>query len=434
MKLRASLTNTARASSLAAFALFLPFLIQPVAAAPFKLLAIGDSLTEEYKFEWFFSAPASSLFTANTKNWVELLATKRAAEFSMGNYKSKELSYADLRNGGYEYNYGVPGFKAEHWDSLLHRPSGISEINTRRELKGDLSAVDAVLIFIGGNDLSLASSDAKNDEIRVFISNIHDYVRAEAPANLPIIIATVPDIGATPKEQAEDKTIATPEGAAAARQRVATLNANIIALGSRPNTYIARIDALTDQVFDQAPFHLNGTNFTFAPHPQNPPLHLFCKDGFHPSTGPQALIANEILKAINLFAPTPIPLFSNREILSSILGQNPDQPYLDWAGSAGGMQENPDGDALPNLLEYLLDSDPETPNAAFDFLPGGSVAFTPSPTAARFAELSVLQSSTLENDWIPVPESNIQPQPDGSMKIIPTAPKLFYKLRASTKP
>lgn len=404
-------------------------------AAPFKLLAIGDSLTEEYRFEVPFSAPDSNPTNANTKNWVELLHSHRPSIFTMGGYEPSAGNYADYRNAGYEYNYGVPGFKAERWEEILYPDSfDFLDFNTRRELTRDLSAVHAVLIFLGGNDLSLADDVETHNRIRDFISRIHDYVRANAPATLPIIIATVPDIGATPKEQDENPVLATPAGAAASRQRVAALNANIIALGSRPNTYIARIDNLTDRIFDQQPFNINGTIFDLEPDPENPPLALFCKLGFHPASAGQALIANEILTAINQFASTPIPLFTNREILSNILGQNPDQPYLDFAGSAGGFLANPDGDALPNLIEFLLDTSPTQSNSGFTFLPGGEATFTPSPSAQRFADLTVLQSETLTDDWIPVPESNIHNLMDGSVKIVPSSQKLFYKFQATTKP
>lgn len=414
-------------------AIFCLSLAAKTQGAPFRLLAIGDSLTEEYRFEIPFSAPDSNPTVANVSNWVELLHAHRAAEFSMGRFEASLGNYLDFRNAGYEYNYGVPGFKAERWEQILYRP-GFSplSLNTRFELTRDLSSVDAVLIFIGGNDLALTNSDEQHDEIRVNIGRIHDYVRANAPSNLPIIIGTVPDIGATPAERLSD-----PTAAAAARQRVATLNSNIREFGSRPDTYIASIDALTDRLFDQTPFHLNGTEFTYfdpVTGRENPPLHLFCKDGFHPGTAAQALIANEILKAINQFTLTSIPLLSNREILSNLLAQNPDQPYLDYAGSAGAMLENPDGDGLPNLVEFLLATNPNQPNPGFSFRTGGEATFTPSPSALRFADLTVLQSETLSDDWIPVSESSIQLQMDGSMKIIPSSAKLFYRFQATPKP
>ena len=135
----------------------------PLRAAPFRLLAIGDSLSEEYRFELPFSAPDSAVDIANTKNWVELLHAYRPLNFTMGNYEPSLLNYLDYRNAGYEYNYGVPGFKAQRWDQLLSTPFNFLDINTKRELTGDLSTVDAVLIFLGGNDLSLTNTDEQHD-------------------------------------------------------------------------------------------------------------------------------------------------------------------------------------------------------------------------------------------------------------------------------
>jgi lysophospholipase L1-like esterase len=404
-------------------------LITPLEAEAFKLLAIGDSLSKEYKYETLgfnefslgFSGPESDPSNANTSNWVELLVSFRSSQFSMG----PTSDFVDYRFTGHEYNYSVPGFKAERWDKLVNPTSfNLFDYYTRRELSGDLGSVHAVLIFVGGNDLALTNNDEQHDAIRQHIANIHSYVRANAPAGKPIIIATVPDIGATHAEKLAD-----PVQAVAARQRVATLNANIIAMAaSLPNTYIARIDAITDRIYDQQPFHINGTIFTYPPDPENPPLHIFCKDGFHPSTGAQALIANEILKAINTFAAAPIPFFTNREILT-ILGQNPDQPLIDYIAGAPD-----DGDGLPPLIEYLIGTDPGVSNSPFTFSTDGSASYTPSATALRFADLSVLQSATLSDDWTAVPPANILPQPDGSMKIVPSAPKLFYKFLATPKP
>jgi lysophospholipase L1-like esterase len=397
----------------------------PLHAAPFRLLAIGDSLTEEYRFEAPFSAPDSDPFVANVKNWVELLHDHRPLDFSMGEYQSSLGSYLDYRNAGYEYNYGVPSLKAERWDEILNDISfNIFDINTRLELKGDLASVDAVLIFLGGNDLSLTNGDAQHDLIRQSIVRIHAWVRANAPAGLPIIVATVPDIGATPYEKISD-----PIQAAAARQRVATLNANIIAMDPLPDTHIARIDSFTDRIYDQDPFHINGTVFIYSPAPENPPLNLFCKDGFHPATAAHALIANEILRVINSFAAHPIPQFTNREILADILAQNPDQPLIDYLGGAGD-----DGDDLPGLIEFLLGTDPARTDSGFTFSATGTATYTPSATALRYADLSILQSATLRNDWMPVPTENIQTLPNGTVNIIPSAPKLFYKFAATPKP
>jgi lysophospholipase L1-like esterase len=399
-------------------------LLTPVAtlsAESFKLLAIGDSLTTEYAIELPFSAPASDPTNPNTRNWVELFRDRRPSDISLAGR-----------------NYAIPGSTADYWDDVLTDTSwNPATILLRVSLNEDLDDVDAALIFLGGNDLKSdysgiygdASAPAFLAKLPGHIAAVHGFLRSRAPTNLPIIITTLPDIGATP-EIALSPSYQDPILAARARQRIAAVNAEVLAWAqTQPNTYIARIDRVTDRLFDETPFHLNGTEFVYPPDPENPPLHLFCRDGFHPSTVGQALIANEILLAINTFAKTPIPLFTNREILGNILGQDPDQPLLDYLAGA-----EDDNDSLPPLLEFLLGKDPSAADVPFEFEADGTASYLPSQEALRFADLTILQSATLTTDWTPVPAQNIQTLANGRVKIIPTAPKLFYKFQAIAKP
>ncbi len=401
-------------------AIALGLFTSPARAEPFKLLAIGDSLTTRYELEAPFSAPSLDPTNPNTRNWVEILGNRRSSDITLTSS-----------------NFAIPGSTADYWDDVLTDTSfNPATIALRLAIQLELQDASAALIFLGGNDLksnysgiySNAAPPAFLGSIPGHILSIQQFIRSRAPANLPIVIATLPDISATP-EIALATQYSDPELATRARQRIASVNADVMAMASTlPNTYIARIDSVTDRIHDQVPFHMNGTLFAFPPDSENPPLHLFCRDGFHPSTGAQALIANEILKAINTFAATPIPLFTNREILT-ILGQNPDQPLIDYVAGAPD-----DGDGLPALIEYLLGTNPAAPNSPFTFSADGSATYTPSETALRYADLSVLQSATLTDDWSPVPPANIEPLPNGSMKIVPTVPKLFYKFLATPKP
>jgi hypothetical protein len=63
-----------------------------------------------------------------------------------------------------------------------------------------------------------------------------------------------------------------------------------------------------------------------------------------------------------------------------------------------------------------------------------ALIFALASAALRFADLSVLQSASLGDDCIPVPAQNIQPLPDGTVNLIPSTPKLFYKFVATPKP
>lgn len=428
----------------------------PVSAVPLRVLAIGDSMTEEYAFELPFSAPASDPTNANTRSWPELLRIFRPAEATLGPYESTAFTYGDLRNAGHEWNFGIPGMTTRNWFILINtddpfdppsgEPLGFSYYDTRRKLIDELYAVEAVVILLGANDLKQEYNDLFNDTepanfsngVRNRIAAIHDWVRIYRP-NVPVVVCTLPDVGATPQISG---TYNDPVKQASTRAKIAALNQSILtwAAGKARPPAIARIDHLTDRIFDQQPFHLNGTVFTLPGDPENPPDRVFCRDGFHAATMAQALIANEILEALEAATGRDLTPFSNREILRNLLGLNPDQPYLDWIAAAGlggsGMDEDPDQDGFPNLAEYLLDSPPGNSGhpLAGSFAPGNWLAWQPSADALRFGTLTAEESADLAS-WTPVPAGRTTLAADGTVSVTPApGPRGFARLRAETRP
>ncbi|MBK1883199.1 hypothetical protein JIN85_12300 [Luteolibacter pohnpeiensis] len=415
-----------------------------------KVLAIGDSLTEEYRFETVFSGPTSNPVDSNTKNWVELLAENRRADLTFGSYEANLLSYPDFRDAGYKYNYGVPGFTTENWidviqssffDTLSGDAYAIGCYATKTALVRHLEddGIGVVVILLGGNDLKSDYDGIFNDdqppalltEAVQNIRTIYQFVRSEN-SSVPVVICTFPDIGATP-EVSEKYT--EPDLRVRARQRIADANASLMATATSLGAEVARIDSVTARVFDEVPFYLNGTLMTYEPDPENAPDRLFCHDGFHPATIGQALIANQIVDAINRALGTTVEPFANRVILGDLLGLDPDQPYLDWAGSAGAMDANPDGDASPNLVEYMLGSEPLMPDSPFIFGADGELSFLTLEDRFRFASLQVLESETLGDDWQPVPENRIQIDASGRWQIEPSGDaKNFYRLQVVPNP
>ena len=421
-------------------------------AQPLRVLTIGDSLTEEYRFEGVFSGPEIEGVpnpVANTRNWVEIVAARRATNISFGSFDPNLFAYSDFRDGGYAYNFGVPSFTTVNWMEVIDWPSVSSSdwayklacMRTHDELVEQLEEenIGVVVIFLGGNDLKSDYGGIFNDAVppallQDAVANLEEIVGfvRDGNASVPIVICTFPDIGATP---IVSERYPEPVKRARARQRIADANAAVIALAARVGAQVARIDHLTDRIFDESPFHLNGYVMQYPTNPQNPPDHLFCHDGFHPSTVGQALIGNLVLDAINRATGAAVPLMTNREILGPVLGLNPDQPYLTWADAAGGMMENPDGDASPNLIEYLLGTPPRTAGNPFSFAANGTFSFTPLADRLRFATLSVMESGTLANDWTPVPQQRITRAPDGAWQVVPDGrTQNFYRLLATPKP
>lgn len=420
------------------------------AAAPLKILAIGDSLTEEYTFELPFSAPDSNPLTPNVTNWPEMFRHHRAADVTLGNWQSEYFSYPDLRNGGHKWNFAIPSATTGNWVNLLrYNPFDPPDDDlaagyptTLAALLSEIGQAEAVVIFLGGNDLKRNYSKLHNDtEPADFqsalvnrLATIHDWVRARR-SSVPIIVCTLPDVAATPEVYTNYPD---PVKAASARAKVAAINQAVIAMAVSKGATVARIDRITDRVMDDDPFHLNGTTFIVEGAPQNPPTRLFCKDNFHPGTAAQALIANEIIAALNAATGRSIPAFSNREILGTLLGLNPDQPYLDWAlgSTQAGMDEDPDGDGIPNLAEFLLGTSADVADRPFSgaFSPGGSWTWQPDPIASRFGDLVPEETADLAV-WSPVPAERIVTS--GSTLSVTPPPgqtKGFVRLRAVTKP
>lgn len=429
--------------------------------AAVKVMAIGDSMTEEYHFEaLFFSAPDSDPANANTMNWVEILDRQRGSEIDFGRYERALLSYRDWRDAGYEYNWGIPGYDTDMWMDIIHASLSwpavefLPDSRSRAKLRSQYDDVDVVIIMLGGNDVrshygDLYHSQPGDATAAQFISNIIDNlddIIAEIrsiDSSVPVVLADVPDLGATP-----DKIAAHPDPVkrANATAIINDLNVAVAALASARGATLAPISHLTDRILSPDPLYIGAIEMIKGKDPENPPKYLFCKEGLHPSTNGQSAIANILLTAINTATGSNIPLLADREIISELLGLNPDQPFIDWAATAGltnlSMTADTDGDGIPSLGEYLLDLDPLLVNAAhiasvqdIAGVPTLTLDYTPDTAAGRLADIVVKQSSNLQS-WSAVPAGNLIDLGGGTYQArMPASAGLgFFRMEFQLKP
>jgi len=400
--------------------------------AALKVMAIGDSMTEEYHFEaLFFSAPDSDPTNANTMNWVEILEARRGTDITFGNYKGTLGGYFDWRNAGYKFNWGIPGYDTDMWMDIIN--ASLSSLNvqifpdsrSRDEMRDQYDEVDVIVIFLGGNDIRSQYGDLYNalsgDAVATaFINNvienlddIIDEIR-DVNSTVLIILADVPDLGSTP-----DKIAAHTDPAKRANASVIIndLNAAVASLATSRGATLAPISNLTDSILSPDPLYIGALQMIKDKDPENPPLYLFCKGGLHPSTNGQAIIANTLLAAINTATSSSIPLLTDREIITELLGLNPDQSFIDWAKTAGltdfSMTADIDGDGIPSLGEYLLNLNPLIPNdthlakVSETLSPATLILdYTPDMEASRLADITIKQSSDLDH-WVDVPAPSL---------------------------
>lgn len=446
-------------------------------AAPVKILTIGDSLTDEYSeiadlaniitIDVVYPEPDPPNPDNNPTalNWAEILRGHRPAHADFGPFAQWggldfiffiiPDPYGDLRYKGNEYNFAVASTTSTNWIEILTTDGTTSDFpfagfffpNTKNALFATLPSVDVAVIFLGGNDLKNDYFAIFNDgppeplftEIHDRIETIHTILRTEAPS-LPIIVATVPDVGATPNIF---DVYNTPAIQVATRAKIAGMNQDIVdTFSAKPNTVVARVDNLTSDILDivlglvPGPYDLNGTEFIIDGEPFNSAPYLFCKDDFHPNTVGQVLIANEIIAAVNELFPDAITPFSNREILDVVLALDPDQPYLDWIAPYGliddGPDDDPDRDGLANLIEMILGTPPNAFSTPFSGAWPGGVSWTPADD--RYAALTPEESPDLSG-WTPVPAERLAT--DGS-QVTATPPagasSHYLRFRATPKP
>ena len=405
------------------------------------MVTIGDSLTAEYDVipdvPGFDDLPTDYAKVTvpgwEAMSWVEIAARLRGRYFNFGKWKELSDPWSVPRLSGYEYNWAVPGVDAGQYEDFVTSSffSNPFFYTARQPLEDQLAdTAQRVVIWLGGNDFrgnygplyDGQDSSPFIDGLIDDLTKIIDFVR-EQNAGVQIVIANVPDLGATPTKKA-----AHPDPAKRARVTAATeaANARIAELAAKKGAIVADAYASTAALVKDVPLYFGGVRIVNGKNADNNPRYAFARDGLHPNTALQILNARVIIRAFNRGYGAGIPNITDAEALT-LLGIDPDQPFFDWLARFGiadkSFQADSEGDGLTQLAEYAFGVSPKTADA--DRLPvsvggkvpgfsgGVSVRFTPKAARARYVAVKV-QYSRDGVAWRSVPSARVVANADGS--------------------
>jgi hypothetical protein len=431
-------------------------------AAP-DVVAIGDSLTAEYDTIPVvpgFSAEATAYaeVTVNgwvSMSWVEVAARLQRAYFDFGSSRPLSAPWGIPRLSGYEHNWAVPGILASQYEDFMTSSvlQNFAYFSLRQPLESQLkSPADRVVIWLGANEFRAnygrlydgGSSKALIDGLLGDLGRIVDAVK-KRNSKLQIVIANIPDLGATPSKKA-----AHPDATKRARVTAATVAANtrIADLAKKKGIGLADVYALTAALVRNAPPYLGAVRLVNDEDPDNEPRHAFTRDGLHPNTCLQIFNARTIAAAFNTKYKAGIPTITDAQALA-LLGINPNQPFYDWLESYGiedrSFVADSDEDGVTQLVEYAFRLAPTADDAdEIDVTIGGavpgivgtkSVLVKPDPARLRHVRVAVQYSSDGAR-WLNVPASNIVKKSSGAFVAVipPGTGRQFLRLRVSTIP
>lgn len=401
-----------------------------------NVVVIGDSLSAEYETIPDFPGTENPTDYARitvegweSMSWVEVLVRLRPNYFDFGGYRADLPGWLDLRFTGYEFNFAIPGFRAAQYEDIVNssffsNPQYLLFQSTLEDVMKNRA--EAVVIWLGANEFRanfgfLADGGGSGPLINNLTNDLRavvDFVQ-EQRSNLKIVLANMPDLGAAP-----DKRNSQPDPVKRALVTAATKQANaaIAVLAAAKGVAVADVYSQTERLIQGATTYFGAVDIINDTHPDNHPRYHFTRDGLHPNTASQIEIARVMIDTFNSAYQAAIPNITDGEALK-FLRLRPDQPYFDWiekfAIAEKRMEDDPDHDGLPNLVEFALALDPATRNEwpILTRVESGRLTikfnFNPTPTAGRLVKVVPEFSSDLRV-WTNLPESNLTTGPDGS--------------------
>jgi lysophospholipase L1-like esterase len=290
-------------------------------AAPVKLGAMGDSLTDEY---W-----DSGVATYAT-NWPGLVVMYRGVNMGPTAVQAGTNTWGSPRNAGYKYNWALSGATS----ATLLSEGQDTGLQGQAASDGVLTAV----LAIGSNDFNPESSSAYLDiysgiwtspQIQPYVNqtltNIETALVTVRSAGISVVLATLLDPGSTPAVVSYLSNATDRDRVDAAIQSV---NAGLKNLAQKYQVPLMDWHGLEKAILGpntnlHSTLKLGNVNLNLRgsdPGPPNSvPTNAFVSDGFHPNTAMQGIFANVVLQALDSGYGAGLALFSEREILSYAL-------------------------------------------------------------------------------------------------------------------
>lgn len=404
-------------------------------AQPLRLAVLGDSLSAEY--ESISGQPgiddpseygAISVPGWESMSWVEVLGRLRADELDFGVFDADLVGWGPMRFSGYEYNFAIPGFEASQFEEIVTSSILDTYFFYRVQLSDVLQHdVDAVVVWLGANEfranygflydggdpLPLVTG-LTND-----LATILSFVQGENPG-AKVVVVTLPDLGATP-----DKQSGHPDPVKRLNVTAATILANqaISNLAAGLALPLADVFPETYRLVLGEPVWLGSVDLFAGSHVDNHPRYQFTRDGLHPNTCLQAIIARRILETYNQaygIGATPI---TDGEILD-LIGVDRMQVYLDWVSVNTLVEGEPgddgDRDWLVNLAEFVFDLDPNvvSPSPLMVSAAGPAVQATYQPDLDRERLVSIRPEwGVTFGVWGDVPPGNLSTNASGAVTV-----------------
>src|ERR1017187_7162039 len=291
-------------------------------AAPVKLGAMGDSLTDEY---W-----DSGVATYAT-NWPGLVVLYRGVNMGPTAAQAGIGTWGSPRNAGYKYNWALSGADS----STLLSEGQDTGLQGQAASDGVLTAV----LAIGSNDFNPESSSAYLDiysgiwtspQIQPYVNqtltNIETALVTVRSARISVLLATLLDPGSTPAVVTSIFSNATDRDRVDAA--IQSVNAGLKNLAQKYQVPLMDWHGLEKAILGpntnlHSTLKLGNVNLNLRasdPGPPNSaPTNAFVSDGFHPNTAMQGIFAKVVLQALDNGYGAGLALFSEREILSYAL-------------------------------------------------------------------------------------------------------------------